>query len=105
MSQWDVYPNPSARMRDTYPYLVDVQSDLLSALETRLVMPLAPTQTQAAQLPRRLAPLFRVDGEELALLPQEAGPIDARLLKKRAASLRSEAHRIVDALDAVVSGI
>ena len=105
MAQWDVYPNPSLRMRETYPYLVDVQSDLLSALETRLVIPLAPMQTQPAQVPQRLCPLFRVDGKELALLAQEAGPIDARLLKKRLVSLRSEAHRIVDALDAVVSGI
>jgi hypothetical protein len=38
-------------------------------------------------------------------LPQEAGPIDARLLKRRVVSLRTHAHDIVDALDAVVSGV
>ena len=28
--QFDVFENPSPRMRDVYPYVVDVQSDLLS---------------------------------------------------------------------------
>jgi toxin CcdB len=41
--QFDVYPNPSPRMRAVYPYLVDVQSDLLSSLATRMVVPLAVT--------------------------------------------------------------
>ena len=25
MEQFDVYPNPNPRTRDTYPYLVDIQ--------------------------------------------------------------------------------
>ena len=28
--QFDVFENPSPRMRDVYPHVVDVQSDLLS---------------------------------------------------------------------------
>lgn len=41
--QFDVHENPSPRMRDAYPYVVDVQSDLLSSLATRMVVPLAVT--------------------------------------------------------------
>ena len=37
--QYDVYPNPSPRLREVYPYVVDVQSDLLKALATRMVIP------------------------------------------------------------------
>ncbi len=47
--QFDVFENPSPRMRDVYPYVVDVQSDLLSSLATRMVVPMAtprsPQQT------------------------------------------------------------
>jgi len=39
--QFDVFENPSPRTRDAYPYVVDVQSDLLSSLATRMVVPLA----------------------------------------------------------------
>ena len=105
MAQWDVYPNPSARLRDEIPYLVDLQSDLLSALGSRLVAPLARTRLAAAGLPRTLCPSFNVDGTPVVLLPQEAGPIDARLLKRRVLSLRTHAHEIVAAVDAVISGV
>jgi toxin CcdB len=105
MAQWDVYANPSARMRDEIPFLVDLQSDLLSGLASRLVAPLARTQVAPAGAPRRLCPVFDVTGTAVALLPQEAGPIDARLLKRRVMSLRDHAHEIVDALDAVISGV
>ncbi len=105
MAQWDVHSNPSARTRADLPYLVVVQSDLLASLSTRFVVPLARSRAAPAGLPRSLAPVFEVAGEALFLLPQEAGAIDFRLLRQPVASLRSESHRIVEALDAVISGI
>lgn len=105
MAQWDVYPNPSTRLRDEIPFLVNLQSDLLNGLDTRFVAPLARTRIAEAALPRRLCPTFVIDGVSVALLPQEAGPIDARLLKRRVMSLRAHAHDIVGALDAVASGV
>jgi toxin CcdB len=105
VAQWDVYPNPVARARDQLPYLVVLQSDLLGALPTRLVAPLSRSTVLAKVLPGRLAPEFEVDGERLVLKPHEAGTIDARALREPVASLRAEAHRLVDAIDAVISGI
>ena len=105
MAQWDVYPNPSVRLRDEIPYLLDLQSDLLSGLGSRLVAPLARTRLGLPDLPRTLCPTFSVDAANVVLLPHEAGPIDARLLKRRVVSLRSHAHEIVAAVDAVMSGI
>jgi len=105
MAQWDVYPNPVARARELIPFLVVLQSDLLDALPTRLVAPLSRSQVVSAGLPQRLAPHFVVVGERLVLKPHEAGTLLARALGAPVASLRSEAHRIVDALDAVVSGV
>jgi len=105
MAQWDVYVNPSARMRGEIPFLVDLQSDLLSGLETRLVSPLALTRVTATALPRSLCPGFTVDGVAVVLLPQESGPISARLLKRKVVSLRAHANEIVGALDAVSGGI
>ena len=105
MAQWDVCPNPSARSREAMPYLVVVQSDLLSSLPTRLVVPFARTTLAAADLSGRLAPLLEIAGERCALRPHEAGSIPKTLLRKRVTSLRVDAHRIVDAMDAVISGI
>lgn len=106
LAQWDVFVNPVPRSRDLLPYLVVLQSDLLEALPTRLVAPLARSKVVAAQWPPRLVPSFEIAGEQLLLLkPHETGTIPTRALRQPVASLRSQAHRIVDALDAVVSGL
>lgn len=103
--QWAVYPNPSARLREEIPFLVDLQSNLLSGLTTRLVAPLARTSGGVELLPRRLCPLFTIDGTTVVMLPHEVGPIDARLLKRSVSSLDARSHELIDALDAVVSGV
>jgi toxin CcdB len=104
MAQWDVYPNPSARSRGDIPYLVDLQSNLLDALPSRLVAPLALTRLAPEGVPRALCPVFNIAGVSVVLLPHEAGPIEARLLKRRTDSLLAQAHEVVAALDALVSG-
>jgi toxin CcdB len=105
MPQWDVYINPSERSRAELPFLVDLQSDLLSALATRFVAPLSHSAVALGDLPRRLSPAFEVVGRTVVLLPQEAGPIEARLLRAPVTSLRAQSYRLIDALDAVVSGV
>jgi toxin CcdB len=105
MAQWDVYPNPSAASRSEVPYLVDAQSDLLQGVPTRFVVPLAQPKRRLVGLPQRMSPVFEIDGQSVLLVPQEAGSVPARLLRAPVASLREDAHRIVDALDAVVSGV
>lgn len=104
MPQWDVYPNPVAASRDRIPYLVVVQSDLLEGLPTRLVAPLSRSTVEQGW-PPRLAPAFEVVGETLRLKAHETGVVLARSLRQPVASLRPDAHRIVDALDAVISGL
>jgi toxin CcdB len=103
--QYDVYPNPSPRMRDIYPFVVDIQSDLLKALPTRMVVPLAVTELPSTSLPRRLCPVLEVQGQSLMLVPFEAAPLDKRHLKSKVTSVREYAHDIVAAMDAVLSGV
>ncbi|WP_296447867.1 CcdB family protein [Rhodoferax sp. UBA5149] len=103
--QFDVYDNPSPRMRDRYPFVVDVQSDLLGSLATRMMVPLAVTTLVASELPRRLCPMFVVADKTLMLVPFEAAPLDKRLLKTQISSIPDRVHDIVAAMDAVLSGI
>lgn len=105
MAQWDVFPNPALASRERLPYLVVLQSDLLEGLPTRLVAPLSRTDVQRSGLPERMAPDFEIQGEHLILKAHETGVVPARVLKRPVTSLRAQAHRLVDALDAVISGI
>ena len=103
--QYDVYPNPSPRMRDVYPFVIDIQSDLLAALATRMVVPLAVTAITRAELPHRLCPVFTLQSQRLMLAPFEAAPLDKRLLKTRVGTVRERSHDVVAAMDAVMSGL
>jgi toxin CcdB len=103
--QFDIFDNPSPRMRDVYPYVLEVQSDLLSALATRMVVPLAFTSLTAKDMPSRLCPVITVNNKSLMLVPFEAAPLDKRLLKTNIASIRDRSHDIIAAMDAVLSGI
>ncbi len=103
--QFDVFENPSPRMREVYPYVVDVQSDLLSSLATRMVVPLALTTLAANALPRRLCPVLTVNDKSLMLVPFEAAPLDKRWLRIEITSVRDRSHEIISAMDSVLSGI
>jgi len=103
--QYDVYPNPSPRMKDIYPFVVDVQSDLLGGLPTRLVMPLSVPQLPATKVPGKLCPTISVLGKRFALMSFQAAPLDKKLLKKKSDSAKAQASEIIAALDAVVSGV
>lgn len=103
--QFDVFPNPSPRMREKYPFVVDIQNDLLGSLATRMVVPLATTQLASSEVPRGLCPVFKVQGQQLMLLPFEAAPMPKRLLKTGVQSLKLSAGEIIAAMDAVISGV
>lgn len=105
MPQFDVYVNPSARQREVVPYVVDVQSALLERLPTRWVVPLVIERFNATGLPRRMCPSVHVKGVALFAWPHQTAPMTVKLLGRAVASLRAEAATLLDALDAVTSGL
>ncbi len=103
--QFDVYENPSPRMRDIYPYVIDVQSNLLSSLATRKVIPLCKSNLPVNELPRRLCPMLQINQVVLMLVPFESAPLDKRMLKHPIINLSQYSSEIIAAMDAVISGI
>ncbi len=104
MAQFDVYINPQPASQHFVPYVVDVQSDLISQLTTRLVMPLSRVGAKQVKLPPNLCPVVEIESERLALLPHLAAPVASRLLSHPVMSLRHRASEVAAALDAVTSG-
>jgi toxin CcdB len=105
MAQFDVYPNPSPAQRAYYPYVVVMQSDQLDRHSTRWVMPLARLQGLPADLPRRLAATVEIEGEALHLAAHLGAPLPARVLSHPILNLRDQSAVLIDALDAVISGL
>lgn len=105
VTQYDIYANPSKAQRREIPWIVDVQSDLLSKLPTRLVIPLALRETMPQAMPGALCPEVRWEGDSLVALPYLAAPFRVRDLGTPTGNLRSLASELVASIDAVISGI
>lgn len=105
MPQFRVYRNPNASTRDRFPFLLDVQSDLVSALTTRVVVPLGPAAAMEGGPIRTLTPVFDIEGTACAMhTPQLAG-ISARQLGTEMADLADHRAAILAALDLLFTGI
>lgn len=101
MTQFDVY----RRGRDTGGfYLINVQSDLLSELETRLVIPAYARAIRKEHI-ARLNPLIQIAGEPHVLATQELAAISAKLLGEPTDNVAPARDRIIAAIDLLVTGI
>ena len=106
MAKYDVFPNPGAHARTT-PYLLDVQSDLLDGLVSRVVIPLRRLQDFpfTAKRPERLLPTLQIGDETFFLDVPQMGAVPTRILRHPVTSLASEHDRIAAALDFLFQGI
>lgn len=105
MRQFEAFANPNVAQRSAFPYVVVLQSEQLAYHSTRFVMPLARLPRAPDSAPRRLSAAVTVAGESLYPAAHLCGALPARLLRQSAGLLREQSHLLVDALDAVISGI
>ncbi|MDP1771060.1 MAG: CcdB family protein [Methylobacter sp.] len=104
MPRFDIYRNISEHA-ETTPYLLDVQSDLLQGLETRIVIPLRRRDRfPAVNLPANLTPTFEIEGVECLLETPKLAAMPLRLLKTPVTSLASGQFEITAALDFLFQG-
>jgi toxin CcdB len=105
MAQFDVYRNPSTQTREHTPYLLDIQSDLLDHLASRVVVPLAAAERVAERQLTRLMPSVEFSGASLVMMTPQLVGVPVSALGERAGSLAERRHEIVAALDVLISGV
>ncbi len=98
MPKYDVFPNPSGD-----GYLLDVQTDLLSDLNTRMVVPLLP-KAHAPKPATRLNPEFLIDGEQVVMVTQFMAAVPVGLLKSPVGHLKDDFEQITVAVDMLMQG-
>ncbi|RLJ64667.1 CcdB family protein [Sulfurisoma sediminicola] len=104
MAHLDVYPNRDPKTRGEIPYVLEVQSDLLGALPSAIVVPLALPQA-IEQLPiLRLNPKVGVGETALIVLTQDLAALPRRMLKQPVANLSPQRDEILAALDFLFTG-
>jgi toxin CcdB len=98
MSQYDVYKGYE---KDTF--ILDVQSDILSDLNTRMVVPLLPEQ-MAPEAAQRLNPILEVEGIKCVMVTQFMTAVPKSELKSHIANVSGHAFEITNALDMLFQG-
>jgi toxin CcdB len=100
--QCDVFANPDADEAAQRPYLVVLQSDLVSGLRSTIVAPLVARQNLEGA--RRLNPIISIEGVEFWLATHELFAVDQRILRKKIVSLPEKRDDIVAAVDFLFTG-
>lgn len=98
MARYDVCPNPGGQ-----GLLLDVQTDLLSGMTTRMVAPLLPVE-QAPEPLRRLNPVFVINETRHVMLTQAMAAVPVSLLTKPLDNLSARSDDITNALDMLFQG-
>ena len=105
MPQFALHRNRNPASRTRFPLLLDIQSDMLEGLATRVVVPLAPASAAREHSMRTLTPTLRFEGKEFLMLTPQVAGIPARELGPVAGDLASDRDTIIAAIDFLLSGI
>lgn len=104
MARFGVYRNSGTHAADV-PYLVEVQSDLLQGLETRVVVPLRRRDRfPASQVSERLMLVFEIEGVPCLMETPKLAAVPRKLLKSQVTSLAESQTVITGALDFLFQG-
>ena len=98
MAQYDLYAEPGDG-----GYLMDVQSDLLHVVTTRVVVPLLQERLTPKPF-KRMNPVFEIFGVRHVLATQLLAAAPSSYLRTPVGNLRDSADTITAALDMVFHG-
>lgn len=100
--QFDVIANPDTADAAHRPYLVVLQSDLISGLKSTVVAPLVPREQMTGA--SRLNPIVLLEGREFWLATHELFSVDQRMIQGKVATLGEHRDSIIASLDFIFTG-
>lgn len=103
--QFDVYRNENPSSREIFPFLLDVQADLLSDMETRVALPLALESAFTGKIIKGLMPLLRIKAKNYVAVTSLMAGIPKRALGTKVANVSQCRAQLLAALDLLLTGV
>lgn len=100
--QYVVYRNNGNSQ--AYPYLLDVQSDIIDELHTRLVIPLYRADKLTTAPVKRLTPILNVEGHDYLVMTHEMASVRLSQIGDDVMDARAYRQTIKNALDFIFDG-
>ncbi len=104
MAQFTVYENINEESKETIPYFVDVQNELLNDLNTRVVIPMCLSTVIGNKPIGNLSPVFEIKGYKYVLLTPQLAGIPISELGPPICNLSEFRHQFINALDFLFTG-
>ncbi len=104
MAQFSVYRNKNPRSKGAFPLLLDVQSDLLEPLNTRVVIPMTKASALGSKPVSHLTPEVSFNDERYLLMTPQLAGITRAELGSHAGTLAEERQIIIAAIDFLLTG-
>jgi toxin CcdB len=104
MAQFDVYKNKEPKSRGRTPFLLDLQSDVLSVLTTRIVVPLRRFEKGKSAAVARLHPIIGIGGTDYIAVVSESAAVPSSILGEPAGTARDYRKSLIEACDLVFTG-
>jgi toxin CcdB len=104
VAQFSVYRNKNPRTKSTFPFLVDVQSDLLEPLNTRVVIPMTKAVALTKKPVSHLTPEISFNGDRYVLMTPQLAGLSRAELGPHAGTLVDERQGILAAIDFLLTG-
>ncbi|WP_202840037.1 CcdB family protein [Luteimonas saliphila] len=104
MSQFVAYANADGASKRLMPYLLDVQSDLIETVGSRVVVPLVAIEHVGGVIDT-LMPCLAVGERQVVMDTPQIMGIPVRMLGKQVADLSHERQAILAAVDMLTHGI
>ena len=93
-----MYVNPGGN-----GFLVDAQADLMSHLNSRLVIPLVRSDIAPTPL-KVLNPIFQIEDAAYLMLTQQMAAVSVQILKRPVLNVKDRRDEIVAAIDLLLQG-
>ena len=104
MAQFTVYRNKNQKSKADVPYLVDVQSDLLSELSTRVVIPLYTKKSLSIKPMTRLTPELQIEGKKFILMTPQMAGISVNELGDPVCEITKNRNDVISSIDLLITG-
>lgn len=103
MPQFTVYRNKNPKTKADIPYLLDVQSNLLNELGTRLVIPMFHKKA-VRKIITRLMPELEFEGKKYVLMTPQMAGVSLKELGEPAGDLSANRAEVLGAIELLVVG-
>lgn len=104
MEQFDILINKNSRSKKDVPFLINLQSDPMDVLATRIVAPLRETSKYSDQVLTKIHILISINNIDYTIFISELASIPTNVIGEKIMNANFLRQKCIDAIDLLFTG-